>query len=195
MEKLAGVILAAGLSSRMGTFKPLLEIGGVSMVRRVVQLMGNAGAEPVVVVTGHRSRELEEHLRGTGVELIHNPDYASTQQFDSFRLALACLEGRCRRILVSPADIPLVKPETVEALLETPGDFVRPVCRGRGGHPVLFSAALIPALLDYSGPDGLRGAIRQSGCAVRNVTVEDGGVLMDNDTPEDFKKTLEWSRR
>jgi len=146
MEKLAGIILAAGLSSRMGAFKPLLEIEGVSMVRRVVQLMRGTGADPVVVVTGHRRRELEERLQGTDVELIHNPNYASTQQLDSLRLALAPLEGQCDRLLISPADIPLVKPETVEALLRTPGEFVRPVCRGRGGHPVLVSAALIPAL-------------------------------------------------
>ena len=64
MEKLAGIILAAGLSSRMGAFKPLLEIDGVSMVRRVVQLMQVAGAHPVVVVTGHRRRELEEVFYG-----------------------------------------------------------------------------------------------------------------------------------
>lgn len=195
MEKLAGVILAAGLSSRMRAFKPLLEIDGVSMVRSVVRLMQEAGAAPVVVVTGHRRRELEEHLQGAGVESVHNPDYASTQQFGSLRLALARLEGRCGRLLISPADIPLVQPETVAALLRTPGAFVRPVCRGRGGHPVLLSGDLIPALLRYDGPDGLRGAIRQIGCAVQNVTVEDGGVLMDNDTPEDFNKTLEWSKR
>lgn len=194
MEKLAGIILAAGLSSRMGAFKPLLEIEGVSMVRRVVQLMQGAGAHPVVVVTGHRRRELEEHLQGAGVELVHNPDYASTQQFDSLRLALARLEGRCDRLLVSPADIPLVQPETVAALLRTPGEFVRPLCRGRGGHPVLLSGNLIPALLCYDGPDGLRGAIRQSGCAVQNVAVEDGGVLMDNDTPEDFARTVKWRK-
>lgn len=195
MEKLAGVILAAGLSSRMGAFKPLLEIDGVSMVRRVVQLMQGAGAHPVVVVTGHRRRELEEHLQGAGVELVYKPDYASTQQFDSLRLALARLEGRCGRLLISPADIPLVQPETVETLLCTPGEFVRPVCWGRGGHPVLLSGNLIPALLRYDGPDGLRGVIRQSGCVVQNVTVEDVGILMDNDTPEDFAKTLKWSKQ
>lgn len=195
MEKLAGIILAAGLSSRMGAFKPLLEIDGVSMVRRVVQLMQGAGGHPVVVVTGHRKLELEEHLQGASVELVYNPNYASTQQFDSLRLALARLKGRCDRLLISPADIPLVKPETVAALLRTPGEFVRPVFRGRGGHPALLSAALIPALLCYDGPDGLRGAIRQIGCTVQNVTVEDGGVLMDNDTPEDFAKTMEWSKR
>lgn len=195
MEKLAGVILAAGLSSRMGAFKPLLEIDGVSMVRRVLGLMQGAGADPVVVVTGHRRRELEEHLRGDHVEFVHNPDYASTQQFDSLRLALARLEGRCGRLLVSPADIPLVQPESVEALLRTPGEFVRPVCKGRGGHPVLLSGSLIPTLLRYDGPDGLRGAMRHIGCTVQDVTVEDGGVLMDNDTPEDFAKTIEWSKR
>ena len=75
MSKLAGIVLAAGLSSRMGAFKPLLEVGGVSMVRRVVRLMRGAGADPILVVTGHRRRELEAHLRDGDVELIHNLDY------------------------------------------------------------------------------------------------------------------------
>jgi len=190
MEKLAGVILAAGLSSRMGRFKPLLEIGGKSMARRVVELMQNAGAGPVIVVTGHRHEELKAHLAGDGVEFVHNPNYASTQQIESLQLALKELPGDCERVLVSPADIPLVRQDTVTRLLEAEGDFIRPRCGGRTGHPVVLAAGLIPGLLGYDGPGGLKGAIQRSGCAVRDVVVDDPGVLMDNDTPADFRRTL-----
>lgn len=190
MKKLAGIILAAGLSSRMGAFKPLLEIGGWSMIRRVVELMQSVGAEPVIVVTGHRHRELEARLSGCGVRFVHNPDFASTQQLESLQLGLAALPKDCERVLVTPADIPLVRPDTVERLLAAEGDFIRPRFGGRTGHPVVLSAGLIPDLLRYDGPGGLKGAVARSDCAVRDIAVDDPGVLMDNDTPEDFRRTL-----
>ena len=190
MGELAGVVLAAGLSSRMGAFKPLLEVGGRSMISRVVELMQNAGTDPVIVVTGHRHEELEAHLSGDGVEFVHNPDYASTQQLESLQLGLAKLPRDCERVLVTPADIPLVRPDTVERLLAAKGDFVRPRSGERTGHPVVLSAGLIPFLLRYDGPGGLKGAIQQSGCVIRDVPVADPGVLIDNDTPEDFRRTL-----
>lgn len=190
MEKLAGIILAAGLSSRMGSFKPLLEIGGQSMIRRVTALLHSAGADPVIVVTGHRQEDLTAHLTSCGVCFVHNPNYASTQQLDSLRLALAALPEDCERVLVTPADIPLVKPDTINRLLAAKGDFVRPRHRERTGHPVVVSAGLFPSLLCYDGPGGLKGAIEHSGCVIRDVPLDDPGVLMDNDTPEDFRRTL-----
>lgn len=190
MSKTAGIILAAGLSSRMGAFKPLLELDGVSMVRRVVRLMGEAGAEPVIVVTGHRREELEQHLAGSGMIFVHNPDFAATQQLDSLKLALSQVRPDCGRVLVSPADIPLVQRETVKRLLAVEGDFVRPRFGRRAGHPVMMSAKLIPYVLKYTGADGLRGAVRAGGFQVLDVPVDDPAILMDNDTPEDFRRSL-----
>lgn len=192
---LAGVILAAGLSSRMGAYKPLLEVDGTSMIRRVAAMMRDAGADPVVVVTGHRRAELEAHLRGTGVEFVFNPDYAATQQLASLCLALQALRGRCRRVLISPADVPLVHPATVRALLAQPGDFVRPVWQGEMGHPVLLSADWFAYLCTYQGPGGLRGAMERSGAAVVDLPVEDRGTVLDNDTPADLNRLLCWKHR
>lgn len=192
MQELAGVILAAGLSSRMGAYKPLLEVDGVSMIRRVVAMMQAAGAGPVLVVTGYRGEELEVHLQGTGVQCVRNPDYASTQQLESLRLALAELRGRCRRVMISPADVPLVDPATVQALLAMPGDFVRPVWHGEVGHPVFLNAAWIDYLMAYDGPGGLRGAMERSGCDLRELPVEDRGTVLDNDTPADLARLLAW---
>lgn len=194
MNGLSGIVLAAGLSSRIGAFKPLLEIGGISMVQRVVRLMRTAGADPVIVVTGPRREELQAHLSGSGAILVHNPDFASTQQLKSLQLALTRLPSGCGRILVSPVDIPLVKTETVERLLTVEGDFVRPHFGGRAGHPVAISAQLIPYVLGYTGADGLQGAIRTGGFQVLDIPVDDPGILMDNDTPEDFQKTLAYER-
>ena len=158
MERLGAVILAAGLSSRMGEFKPLLPIGGVSMIRRVVDLMRSAGAE-TVVVTGYRHEALEAHLVGCGIRFVHNPDYRHTQMLDSLRLGLGALPAGCGRFLLSPADVPLVRPRTVRALLALDAPFVRPLYRGEPGHPVVFRAGLLPLIRSYSGSGGLGGLI------------------------------------
>ncbi|MCD8341554.1 MAG: nucleotidyltransferase family protein [Clostridiales bacterium] len=195
MQQVGAVILAAGLSSRMGAYKPLLQIDGVSMIRRVYDAMSAAGADPIVVVTGYRHGDIEAHLRGLPVSFVHNPEFAHTQQLDSLRLGLDALKGRCRRVLISPADVPLVSRETVDALLRAEGDFIRPVYQGRPGHPVVLDAALIPALRRYNGDGGLRDAIEHSGAAICDVPVPDEGVALDADTPQDFQALLRWRQR
>jgi len=89
MHKLSGVILAAGLSSRMGAFKPLMDVGGKPMILRVIDMMHSTGAARIVVVTGHNRQALEAALSPCeNVECVCNPDYATTQQLESLRLAL-----------------------------------------------------------------------------------------------------------
>ncbi|MCD8142107.1 MAG: nucleotidyltransferase family protein [Clostridiales bacterium] len=195
MEQTGAVILAAGLSSRMGAYKPLLQIDGVSMIRHVYDAMFSAGAEPIVVVTGYRHEDIEAHLYGLPVAFVHNPEYAHTQQLDSLRLGLRALKGRCQRVLISPADVPLVSQETVDALLRETGDFIRPVYQGKPGHPVVLNMALLPELERYSGGGGLRGAIECSGAVIRDVAVPDGGIALDADTPQDFEALLRWHRQ
>ena len=189
MERLGAVILAAGLSSRMGEFKPLLPIGGVSMIRRVVDLMRGAGAE-TVVVTGYRHEALEAHLVGCGIRFVHNPDYRHTQMLDSLRLGLGALPAGCGRFLLSPADVPLVRPRTVRALLALDAPFVRPLYRGEPGHPVVFRAGLLPLIRCYSGSGGLGGLVDTCGVPVRELEVDDLGVCMDGDTREQYNALL-----
>lgn len=193
MNRLGGVILAAGLSSRMKRFKPLMEIGGKSMIRHVIALMRGAGAETIVVVTGYHREALETHLADAGVLFAYNADYAHTQQLESLRIGLTALNGRADRVLISPADVPLVSPQTVSDLLALSGDFVRPMYHGEAGHPVILDASLIPMLMTYDGPGGLRGAVERSGCVLTELDVADRGTILDNDTPEDFERLKQFS--
>lgn len=196
MSSLAGIVLAAGLSSRMGAFKPLMEVDGRAMILRVIDGMKGAGASPVVVVTGHRRAELEAALSEEGVEFAFNPDYAVTQQLESLRVGLAAVAGRAERIMISPADVPLVSPATIARLAATPGDFIRPVWQGEVGHPVFLSSAFIPYLMAYDGPGGLRGAMeRHPACDLRSVDCDDRGTVLDNDTRSDFNRLLAWREK
>lgn len=184
------VILAAGISSRMGEFKPLLPLGGESVIQNVVRVLQAADVRRIAVVTGYRSEVLKEHLAHTGVMFVHNERYAQTKMFDSVRLGLSALREDCEAILVTPADVPLVQPETVRALLAQPGECVRPLYHGRPGHPLLLARSAVPALLACSGEDGLRGAIQEAGLTIRDVEVEDEGTVLDMDTPRDYEALL-----
>ena len=189
-RRIGAVVAAAGLSSRMGAFKPLLPFDGSTVIGRCVANLRGAGAEEIVVVTGHRGEELAEALRGSGVRCVHNPDYARTQMFDSLRLGLRALSPGCDAVLLTPGDVPLVRRETIRALLDERGGFACPVCGGRRGHPVALDAAFLPALLGWSGEGGLRGAVAALGIPVFPVETDDAGMLLDLDTPEDYGKVL-----
>ena len=192
MKKTGGLILAAGLSSRMGDYKQLMKIEGRSMVGCVVDMMRNAEIELIVIVTGYRHEELEEHLKNDQVEFVFNPNYETTQQLDSLKLGLKALQGRCDRIVMTPADIPLVQSETVKKLLTLEADIIRPVYHGEPGHPIVLNPEWIPYIMAYDGPEGLKGAIERSSCSVQEMDVEDRGVIMDNDTKKDFERLLFW---
>lgn len=191
----AGLIPAAGLSSRMGDYKPLIEIEGRSMIGHVIDGMRHAGIHTIVVVTGYRQDEIKEQLKAEGVEFVYNPDYAVTQQLDSLKLGLSVLKGRCRKVMISPADVPLVSEETIELLLRQEGDFIRPLFHGEPGHPVMLKAEWIPYILEYKGPAGLKGAVESNPkMRIINMEVTDKGVILDNDTKEDLKHLMQWKQ-
>ena len=104
---IGAVIVAAGMSSRMGDFKPMLSIGSQSIARRIVSTLRQAGAEEIVMITGHNADALERHLEGFGLTFIRNERYATTQMFDSAALGLDYLKDKCGRILFTPVDVPL----------------------------------------------------------------------------------------
>ena len=99
------LIVAAGMSSRMGEFKPMLNIGEISIAQRVVATFQQAGVEKIVMVTGHNAMELERHLARSGVIFLRNEKYRTTQMFDSACIGLAYLRDKCGRVLFTPVDI------------------------------------------------------------------------------------------
>ena len=191
MKKTGAIILAAGLSSRMEEFKPMLPLGKTSVILRIIDTIKAAGADPIVAVTGYKGDILEKHISHEGVIFVRNKRYAQTQMFDSVKLGMSRIRGLCDRILLLPADVPLFKAESVELLLEQEDAKVAcPVYKNISGHPLLLSAGLIPYILEYDGEGGLRKAIEGLECEVRYVEVDDEGILLDINTPHDYTKLL-----
>ena len=186
------VIVAAGMSSRMGEFKPMLNIGSISIAQRVVATFQQAGVEKIVMITGYNATQLERHLSGNGVVFLRNEAYETTQMFDSVCIGLRYLRGKCDRVLFTPVDIPLFTAATVRALLETDAELACPAVDGETGHPTLIAASLIDRILDDPGDQGLRGALERCGAEMTRLPVEDRGVLHDADTPEDYKALLKY---
>ena len=188
----AALIVAAGMSSRMGDFKPMLNIGSISIAQRVVATFQQAGVEKIVMITGYNATLLERHLAGNGIVFLRNEEFRTTQMFDSVCIGLRYLKGKCDRVLFTPVDIPLFTAATVRALLETDAPLACPAVDGETGHPTLIAASLFGRILSDSGSGGLRGALERCGAGMTLLPVEDRGILHDADTPEDYKALLKF---
>ena len=188
----AALIVAAGMSSRMGDFKPMLSIGSITIAQRVIATFHQAGIEKIVMVTGYQAVTLERHLSGSGVIFLRNDHYETTQMFDSVKIGLEYLMDKCDRVLFTPVDVPLFTAETVRRLLDANAALACPVCDGQQGHPLLISAALLPKILADCGEQGLKGAVSRCGAALTAVAVNDPGTLRDADTPEDYSALVEY---
>ncbi len=177
-----GVILAAGMSSRAGGFKPELPIGGKPVLIRAIE--GMAGfCGRIIVVGGHeigRIRLLVKDLNA--VECVENSAYQKGM-FTSVKAGLAAVSAD--RCFLLPADIPLVPPDVYQSLLSIDADIVIPVFRGVKGHPVVLSRAILPKILSQADDSSLREVIRALGC--RLVEVDSEEILIDVDTPEEYE--------
>jgi molybdenum cofactor cytidylyltransferase len=189
----SALILCAGRSSRMGAFKPLLPLEGQTVIERVIGLFRGAGIADITVVLGHRAESIAPLLERHRVRLTVNDRY-DEGMLSSVKTGVAQIDRNQRAFFLLPADIPLVKRETLTALIsafrEGEIDLCRPCFRGRHGHPPLISSALIPAILDFTGPGGLRAFLSRCSERTVEVAVEDPGILMDLDTGDDYDAAL-----
>lgn len=184
--KTAAVITAAGLSSRMGDFKPLLKLGEYSFAERMVRTFLSVGVEEIVLVTGFRADELEAHLSQYGIKFVRNENYADTQMFDSVRLGFEALSGDVEAAFFTPVDVPLFLAQTLRKELLCDASVVVPVHEGHSGHPVLFRREVIPLILSHNGERGLRGVMDKC-AAVCRLEVQDKGTIHDADTKDEYR--------
>lgn len=195
MEKFAAIILAAGVSNRKGQFTPLLPLGERTIIETIVRSMQEAGASPVIVVTGYQGERLRQHLAQSGVTFVHNERYYETQMMDSLRLALAQLPEGTEKVVVCPGDVPLVKCDTIRELLRADGDFVRPCCQGVSGHPVVLSGRVLLDLMAFDGSGGLREAAKAAGISFTDIEVQDYGTTLDKGARNEYEALLKYRRQ
>lgn len=187
LSKVGGIIAAPGRK----TDKPLLQVGEISIIRRIVITYQQAGVFPIVVITGAETPEVRKQLYSCGVIYLPNEQSEQPELMESVRTGLRYLAGKCERVAFTPVNVPMFTPATVSSLIQTQGDLVVPSYHGRGGHPVLLSDRIIPQILEYDGPDGLRGAMNASGASRKWVDVPDRGVLTNVHNEDELRAQLQ----
>lgn len=195
MKATGAVLVAAGLSSRMEAFKPMLPFGRSTISIHIVTMLKDMGIAPIVVVTGYRGDELQQHLSFTGVRFIKNERFRETQMFDSVRLGIGAVCKDCERLMILPVDLPAIMPDTIRQQMMIDAPIIRTTCHGEPGHPIMLWSQVAEMLCGYQGDGGLRGAIEHSDIAITNLEVEDEGIYRDMDTREQYQELLDWNYR
>lgn len=189
----AGVLLAAGTSSRYGGSNKLLErVDGEPMVRRSARALIDSSLDSVTVVLGHDPEAVRDALAGLDVEFVENPAYESGQA-SSVRRAVETIRGSghtgADAVVFALGDMPYVDPASVDGLVAafeaTGRSALAAGHNGKRGNPVLFAAEHFDALADTSGDTGGRGVLLGAGDAAV-VETGDEGVLRDVDRPDDL---------
>jgi len=189
---IAGLILAAGESSRMGKDKALLTHQGQTFLESIVAKLREAGVGRIAVVLGHHAEEIQRAVKLESVEIVVNRDYQQGQT-SSLQAGLRALESsNAEAVVLCPVDHPAFSPETVRRLIEAFGQnhlpAAIPTFQGQRGHPVLIGRELFGELLALPADRGANNVMRQHRDATAFIDVEDPGILLDIDDPEAYRQ-------
>lgn len=194
MKPPAGIVLAAGASSRMGGPKALLDAGGITFTARLVETLRAGGCAPVIVVAASEAGEVAAEVARCGGRLVVNPG-GEGGQIGSLRAALAYLRGLDvppPAFVFSPVDNPAVNPETVRRLIAgwrgSEATVVMPRYGEERGHPVLADMTIAREFQERGLREGARSVVRRDPDRVFEVAVGDAGVVDDIDTPRRYRE-------
>jgi len=189
--RIAAVVLAAGTSSRMGDRHKLLEpLAGHPVLHHVIECVVKSKLDPIVVVVGHRADE----VRGVASErdevtVVDNSAYAKGLS-TSLQAGVRALPDDVDGMVVFLGDMPLVTSRDVAALVDAfhAGSVCVPRVEGRRGNPVLWSKIFFGRILELGGDRGARSILESAETQVIEVALDNRGLLLDVDTPEDLER-------
>jgi molybdenum cofactor cytidylyltransferase len=195
---ISAVVLAAGLSSRMGGRpKALLPIGTDEVfVTRIVRTLRDGGIDDVVVVVGHQADAVRKAIEDGGLQIriVENGRYREGQLSSIVAGLQAVARPGLEAVLLALVDAPLFAASTVRAVVErferSHAPVVRAVRGAEHGHPVLIRADLLDEIRAADPSSGAKPVIRAHVSEMGDVPVEDSGAFIDIDTPEDYARFL-----
>jgi molybdenum cofactor cytidylyltransferase len=187
---IAAIVLAAGRSRRMGAFKPLLRFGDRTVIESCISNLRAADVKDIIVVVGHRAKDIREKLKALDVNFALNPD-PDSEMSASIARGVAAVGTASRALVIALVDHPAVPPETIKVLVDEwrrGARLVQPEYEGRGGHPVLIDLAYRNELMALDPESGLRALFAAHRHEVKRVPVDSPYVARDMDTWEDYQR-------
>ncbi|MFX4261841.1 nucleotidyltransferase family protein [Pelotomaculum propionicicum] len=188
---ISAIILAAGMSTRMGRPKQLLKVGNNTLIRILTENVLLSNVDELLVVTGYQQKKVSAVISDLPVKIVFNPRYKDGQG-TSLALGVKSISDAASAFMVFMVDQPLITASLINKLMV---EFqkrrclaLRPVCKGLPGHPVIFSSSLIDELKSLSGDEGARQVLKKLDDKVEYLAVGDEAVIFDIDTPKDYEK-------
>jgi len=187
-RRIAGIVLAAGTSSRMGRNKLVEMVRGKPLVRHAVDAALSGGLDPVLVVSGHEAERIDKAVGGTSVTILHNRDFGHGLS-SSLRTGLAAVPPDCDGAMILLGDMPGISGVLVDRLKQAFDPSAgRAICvaaaHGHQGHPVLWGRSFFSEIASLKGDKGARVLLDTHAAMVAQVETGDDAPLTDIDTLE-----------
>jgi len=187
VSQVAAILLAAGQSTRMGAFKPLLPFGNKTVIECCIDYLREGGVETIVVVLGHRAGDIRKKL--TGVTFAFNSD-STSEMGASIAAGVQQLPATVQATLIALSDHPAVPANVVSKLIQEWNEGARliiPTWQDRGGHPVLVDLRFRRELLNASSSGGLRTLFDAYPEELKRIAVDSPFIARDMDTWDDYR--------
>ncbi len=186
---ISAIILAAGMSTRMGRPKQLLKVGGSTLIRIITENVLLSNVDELLVVTGYQQKKVSAAINDLPVNVVFNQGYKDGQG-TSLALGVRSISECASAFMVFMVDQPMISASLINMLI---GEFqkrdcvaLRPVYNSIPGHPVIFSSSLKEELINLRGDEGARQVLKKLADRVEYIEAPDEAVIFDIDTPKDF---------
>lgn len=190
---ISAIILAAGMSTRMGRPKQLLKVGNSTLIRIVTENVLLSNIDELVVVTGYQQKKVTEAIDDLPVRVVFNQGYKDGQG-TSLSLGIRTISSCANAFMIFMVDQPMISASLINMII---GEFqnrdcavLRPVYNGTPGHPVIFNKSLDEELKNLDGDEGARQVLKRLADRVEYIEAPDEAVIFDIDTPKDFNEFI-----
>jgi molybdenum cofactor cytidylyltransferase len=185
-------VLAAGKSTRMKENKLLLKLNGETLIEHVVNVTKKSSVDEVVVVLGYEATKVKEQLAKIDCKFAVNENYMKGQS-ESVKVGLSAISDNAEAVMILPADVALVDPESINRVLEeyrrSKSTIVIASYQQQSGHPILLDRTLFPEVSKIDEhTQGLKAVINRHRAEINYVEARTENVLVDIDTKEEFDK-------
>jgi len=188
------VVLAAGMSARMGSPKQLLPFGSKTVLQRIIDTLLESGLDGIEVVLGHQAEEVRKSLVGRQVDFCLNRNYEKGM-FSSLLCGISAIRSLADGALIVLGDQPQIEEKVVRQLVsafrEKQKGILVPVFKGHRGHPALIDLRMYgEEIFQLSGENGIKPLMRGYPENTLELEVEEEWILRDIDTPEVYRSEL-----